>query len=108
MRAIAEDPKDPTTIRILFANKSVDDILLKEKLDEYAKNPKVKIYYTVDKAPEGWKGFEGYLTKDMIKETMPAPSKNTIICFSGPKPMNKLIGKLLKELSYEGDSMFKF
>jgi cytochrome-b5 reductase len=119
MRAIAEDAKDPTLVNILFANKSVDDILLKEELDHYAKNPKVKVYYTVDKVisvtfpkaikgPEGWKGFEGYVTKDMIKATMPAPGKDVIICFSGPKPMNKLLKKHLEEMGYSEGSIFKF
>ncbi len=49
MRAILDDPTDPTKLHLLFANRSEEDILMKEELDEAAKDPRIKVYYTVDK-----------------------------------------------------------
>ncbi len=108
MRHIADNPDDKTQVRILFANKSSDDILIQDLLDKYAKDPRVKVFYTLDKGPEGWKGFTGFITKEMLKETMPSPAKDVVICFSGPKPMNKMLQKQLEELGYDPECIFKF
>ena len=37
----------------------------------------------------------------MIKNTMPAPSKQTIVMFSGQGPMTDLIKMYLNEMGYE-------
>jgi len=33
----------------LFGNRSEDDILLKEELEQAAKDPRINVYFTVDK-----------------------------------------------------------
>ena len=52
MKAILDNPDDKTIVHLLIANKTVDDILMKKELDEAAKDPRFKIYYTVDKVIE--------------------------------------------------------
>jgi len=49
MKAILDNPDDKTIVHLLIANKTVDDILMKKELDEAAKDPRFKIYYTLDK-----------------------------------------------------------
>ena len=46
--ALLDDPTDRTNIHLLFANKSEADILMREELEEAAKDPRIKIHYTVD------------------------------------------------------------
>lgn len=59
------NPNDKTKITLIFANVSVNDILLKEELDKFAEKypDRFKVYYTVDKVSraEGktWKGEVG-------------------------------------------------
>ena len=63
---ILYNPEDKTKVSLLFANTSVDDILLKKELDKYAQKypDRFKVYYTVDKLAEKketstWKGEVG-------------------------------------------------
>ena len=36
-----------------------------------------KVWYTVDRAPEGWKYSTGFITEDMIRDHLPAASEHT-------------------------------
>ena len=51
---IIENPADKTKVSLIFANQSVNDILLKEQLDkrEQLHPDQLKIYYVVDKLEE--------------------------------------------------------
>lgn len=55
IRQITRDPKDETKVSLLFANQTEEDILLRDELEEVAKNnpDQVKIWYTVDRPTEG-------------------------------------------------------
>jgi cytochrome-b5 reductase len=62
------NPDDKTKVTLLFANTSLDDILLKQDLDKWAQKypDRFKIYYTVSKFADkkeqaSWKGETGYL-----------------------------------------------
>lgn len=62
---VLDNSDDQTKVILLYANVSVDDILLKKELDKMAqKNPhRLKVYYTVDKVNDkekgSWKGDVG-------------------------------------------------
>ena len=43
------------TVDILYANQTPEDILCQEELHVIEKDPRVRVWYTVDRAPEGWK-----------------------------------------------------
>lgn len=59
---------DKTEVDLIFANVTSQDILLKDDLDELAKQDKgFRVTYTLDKPPEKWDGEVGYVTPDMIK-----------------------------------------
>lgn len=55
IRQVTRDPKDETKLSLLFANQTEEDILLRDELEEAAKNhsDRVKIWYTVDRPTEG-------------------------------------------------------
>jgi cytochrome-b5 reductase len=98
---------------LIFANRSIDDILVKEELIAFEENYKdrFKLYLTVDVAPEekvGWKYGVGFVTQDMIKKNLPAPSPDTIILYCGPPPFETMMKKHLEELGYTDDMVFKF
>lgn len=80
---ILRNPDDKTEISFMFANKSVQDIILKKHIDELAaKHSNFKVYYVVDKAPMGgitWRGGTGHITENMAKKHLPAPSDDSLI-----------------------------
>jgi len=87
--AILKDPTDATTISLLYANQTEDDILVRNLLDGYAeKYPKrFKVWYTVDRPPERWKYSSGFITDTMMAEHLPPAGPDTLVLMCGPPPM---------------------
>lgn len=100
---LLEDPRDNTEIRLLYANNSPDEIILKNQLDALALvHPRFKVYYTVSEVPEGakWDGYTGFVTPEMLAETMPPPSDDHMVFVCGPPPMvNAISGSKAKDKS---------
>ena len=46
IKAVLRDPEDDTQLSLLYANQSPDDILLLDELQEMAKDPRFKVWYT--------------------------------------------------------------
>ena len=104
---------DETTHSLIFANRTTDDILIHNELTQLAENypEQFKAYFTVDVKPDkskNWKQGVGYVNKEMIKEKMPAPSPDTMILYCGPPGFTDMLTKVLKELGYTSDMLFKF
>ena len=58
---------DKTEIDLIFANVNKEDILLKEDLDQLAKEDKgFRIHYVLNNPPEKWDGGVGFVTPEMI------------------------------------------
>ena len=58
---------DKTEIDLIFANVNKEDILLKEDLDQLAKEDQgFRIHYVLNNPPEGWDGGVGFVTPEMI------------------------------------------
>ncbi|KAF9433348.1 NADH-cytochrome b5 reductase [Entomortierella beljakovae] len=117
INAIAKNPDDKTKVNLIFANVTEQDILLKERLDAIcAKRPQIKVYYVLNTPPEGWTGGVGFVTADMIKEHIPAPSGDIKVLLCGPPPMISAMSKITQELGYDKvnavsklrDQVFKF
>lgn len=106
IQKILDDPTDPTKIHVLFANKSEQDILMKEELQEAAKDPRIKIHYIIDTAPPEWKGFTGYITKEILEKVLPKPNDSQFLWSSGPQPMEKIVKEYLLDLGYSMERSF--
>ena len=88
--ALVADPESKVAIRILFANRTIEDILCKDLLDALEKDPRVEVWYTLDVQPEQeWKYSMGFINEEMIKGHLPSPSDSTRIFMCGPPPMIK-------------------
>lgn len=88
-------------ISLVFANKTVDDIILKDEFDRYAESrPNFKRYYVVDQAPPGWDMGIGRIDKEMMRASLPGPSDDTVIFLCGPPLMELDIRKRLLELGH--------
>ena len=65
--------------------------MLKEDLDQIAEShsDRFAVWYTVDKAPSGWKYSEGFINSEMIAAHLPSPGPGSLIIVCGPPPMIK-------------------
>lgn len=62
---------DKTQVDLIFANVNEEDILLREELDQLARDDKgFRVYYVLDNPPAGWTGGVGFVTADMIKVSL--------------------------------------
>lgn len=102
--AIVREPTDLTEVSLLFANVTEEDILLKEDIDALAeKYPNFKVHYVLNEAPKSgnWNGSLGFVTEDIIKAHLPAPSPDTKIFICGPPPMVSAMKKATLNVGYD-------
>lgn len=50
----------------------------------------------------------GFITKEMLKAHLPAPSPETLILYCGPPPFEKMMKQHLADLGYVEGMHFKF
>ncbi|KAI8808344.1 putative NADH-cytochrome b5 reductase 1 [Cladochytrium replicatum] len=118
IKAILANPNDKTTIKLMFANVTEQDIILRDEIDALvAKSEgRVDVLYVLDKPPAGWTGGSGFVSKEMISNFCPKPASNIKILLCGPLPMIKHVTNLCAELGYDkanaiskpGDMVYKF
>jgi cytochrome-b5 reductase len=111
LQAITSNPEDKTTMSLIYANQSEDDILVREHIEKLAAEfpDKVKFWYTVDRAQPGWKYSTGYINEDMIREHLPAAGPDTGIFMCGPPPMIKMACiPALEKVGHTENNYFSF
>lgn len=108
--AILKNPADKTKISLLFGNLTADDILLKDELEGFAaQHPdQLKIYHVLNNPPAGWTQGSGFITPELMKQHLPAPSDSNLILRCGPTPMNEAMKKNLEAMGYSQDMQFQF
>ena len=102
---------DHPEVSLVFGNRTVDDILLRDELEAFAKNhpDKFNLHFTVDVQPEGdWNGGVGFITEKMLKDHLPAPGFETLILYCGPPPFEKMMKQHLGKLGHQPTAQFKF
>ncbi|SPQ92978.1 NADH-cytochrome b5 reductase [Plasmodiophora brassicae] len=121
--ALTNCANDHTKFVLIFANKSKEDILLKDRLDRMSIlfRERFTLHYVVDKAEGEWEGDVGHVTKELIEKYLPGPDPKSQILVCGPPPMMKAIsgekakdfsqGELsgvLQSIGYSAENVFKF
>ncbi|RBA22528.1 cytochrome-b5 reductase [Fusarium proliferatum] len=103
IRAICEHDRDTTEISLIYANRTEQDILLREELDRFARRyPKnLKVYYMLDQPPADWKFGSGYVTRELMKERLPSPRVDSKVFLCGPPGMVNASKKALVDLGFE-------
>ena len=121
IRGILKDPEERTKITLVYGVNTDEDILLRDRFDEYEKQfpSRFKAFYTVSRPSEGSPLPKGYIDRDFLQKVMPESSaKDNMIFLCGPPPMEKAMlgnkgffggkGGLLDELGYAKDQVYKF
>ncbi|KAI6136185.1 hypothetical protein F5141DRAFT_14210 [Pisolithus sp. B1] len=124
LQHVLADKNNKTKFKLLFANISEVDILLRQQLDAMKKKypDTFDVVYVLDKPSEKWKGPSGYINSDVIKQHIAPPSlgEKVKVFVCGPPPqVSAIAGKkagrdqgelsgILKELGYTENQVYKF
>ncbi|KAI9037572.1 cytochrome b5 [Aspergillus affinis] len=118
IRAICEDETDTTEISLIYANRSEEDILLRDELDAFASScpGTLKIWYMLDHPPKNWRYGKGYVTPEVMRESLPGPSQDSKVMLCGPPGMVNAAKKGLVGLGFQApgavskmtDQLFSF
>jgi cytochrome-b5 reductase len=111
IRAVFRDPEDTTCLRLLLANQTEEDILIRQELEQIEKeNPdRFKIWYTVDRPAPGWTYSSGFINADMIEKALFPPSPDNLVLLCGPPPMiNFACTPNLDKLGYTQTMRYSF
>ena len=127
LAAILRDPEDTTKVRLLFANRTPDDILARDILDRLAaEHPdRFMLSLTVDKAPSKdeknvspsaaknfvpeWKGHVGFVNTAMATVSLCPASETGLCLMCGPPVMlEKACVPALHAMGYEDSNIFSF
>lgn len=110
-QAILKDPEDETEMYVVYANRTEDDILLREELDAWAKKyERFKVWYVVENGREGWEYSVGFITDTIMREHLPDGSDGSLALACGPPPMIKFaVQPNLLKMNYDTtDSLLVF
>mmetsp|Transcript_52673 Transcript_52673/g.118664 ORF Transcript_52673/g.118664 Transcript_52673/m.118664 type:complete len:284 (-) Transcript_52673:89-940(-) len=121
LHAILGTEDDTTQVSLLFGNKTQDDILSKQLLDDWASKSdgRLKVTHVLSQveADDYWGGLRGRINKDILKAHSVPPSENVLVMVCGPPGMyNELCGPrdqkeltgTLSEMGYSASQVFKF
>ncbi|CCU81251.1 unnamed protein product [Blumeria hordei] len=103
IRAVIRGRKtgDLTEIHLIFANVNNEDILLKDDLDDLARDDKgFNVHYVLNNPPENWKGGVGFVTPQMISDLLPKPANDMKLLLCGPPPMISAMKKASEGLGF--------
>lgn len=109
IHAILKNPADQTKVVLLFANQTEQDILLHEELERCAKDPRVKVWYTLDRPGNTWKYSTGFVSEQMLSEHFVPFTPATQVLMCGPPPMLKFACiPNLEKLGFTADHYLEF
>lgn len=82
-------PGDKTEIRVIDANKTEGDILMRNELKHFQDNSngQLKITHVLSHASDSWGGLKGHVDGDKIKENLFSPTDDSVTFLCGPPAM---------------------
>ncbi|TVU28696.1 hypothetical protein EJB05_20226, partial [Eragrostis curvula] len=89
---LRDQPDDDTEMHLVYANRTEDDMLLREEIDRFAAaHPaRLKVWYVVSKVarPEdGWEYGVGRVDEQVLREHLPLGDDETLALVCGPPAM---------------------
>lgn len=112
IQAILKDPEDDTEMYLVYANRTEDDILLRDELDSWAKeHERLKVWHVIQESiKEGWQYSVGFVTESILREHVPEGSDDTLALACGPPPMIQFaVQPNLEKMNYDiKDSLLVF
>jgi len=111
VREILKHPTDKTKIKLLFANQTEDDILLRDEIEDQAamSGNQFQFWYTLDRPGDDWKYSKGFVTDEMLSSHLFGASDDTLTLMCGPPPMvNYACIPALEKIGHKPDRFFAY
>lgn len=96
LRAVMQNPQDPTSCIVLDGNRLEEDILCRSELDSYvvSNNQKCGVVHTLTKPSHNWTGRRGRISEELLAE-FAAPEEESMVLLCGPGPLEKSARNIL-------------
>ncbi|KAL8737783.1 MAG: hypothetical protein Q9181_001346 [Wetmoreana brouardii] len=101
---ICKTEGDETEVRVIDANKTEGDILLKDEMEAFVQGSegRVQVTHVLSHPGEGWSGKRGHVGKEVVRENLFQPGKGSVVFLCGPPTMiQKAALPALTEWGYE-------
>ncbi|XP_021367380.1 cytochrome b5 reductase 4-like isoform X2 [Mizuhopecten yessoensis] len=98
-------------VKLMFFNKTEDDILWREHLDSISSQHEwFSVQYVLSEPGNSWTGPQGRIRLDLMEMFSPHPGgkSDTLICACGPTPFTKTVIQLAKDIGYGDDNLHAF
>lgn len=112
LNSIYKAREEGISVKMLYSNKTVDDVLCKELLDQIHQDEtasNISVAHTLTRhegdPPAGF--LKGRVNIEMLQSLgFPEPSEETLIMICGPAAFNKHVKELLTAAGYADDMIF--
>jgi ferredoxin-NADP reductase len=95
----AVDKKIDTDIVLIYGNRNEHDIPFKDDLKQMQQKAQhLKIVHVLDKPGEGWNGYRGFITKEIIAKEAPDYADRVFFVCGPPKMVEGMVGMLKNDL----------
>jgi cytochrome-b5 reductase len=108
---VLADPADTTSLSLIFANQTEEDIFLRDMLEALQREhpQRFRLHHTLDRPPPAWKYSSGFISEAMVRDHLPSPAHDTVVLMCGPPPMIKFACKPnLAKLGHAEDNQIEF
>ncbi|KAG9256137.1 uncharacterized protein F5Z01DRAFT_635090 [Emericellopsis atlantica] len=104
--------EDKTQLRVVDANKTESDILLRDELAQFERDSQgqLKITHVLSHPSDTWQGEKGHVNEEILQRCLFAPDKSNVAFLCGPSGLiQKAALPALRSWGYvEDDNMFGF
>ncbi|KAJ6120699.1 Eukaryotic molybdopterin oxidoreductase [Penicillium sp. IBT 18751x] len=109
LRAVMQDPQDPTACVVLDGNRLEEDILCKTELDAYVAvdSRKCTVVHTLTKGSEDWKGRRDRISEKLLMEHA-TPGEESMALLCGPEAMEKSVQTILLDQGWKESDLHVF
>ncbi|XP_010564041.1 PREDICTED: cytochrome b5 reductase 4 isoform X3 [Haliaeetus leucocephalus] len=99
------------TVRLIFFNKTEDDILWRNQLEQLAlKDERFEVQFILSQPAKDWVGKQGKISSSLLSECVKRSRKDSkvLICICGPTPFTEQGVQYLKDLGYSQEEIHTF
>ncbi|NXB10712.1 NB5R4 reductase, partial [Cnemophilus loriae] len=99
------------TVKLIFFNKTEDDILWRNQLEQLAlKDERFEVQFILSQPSKNWVGKQGKISSSLLSEFVKRSRRDSkvLICICGPAPFTEQGVQYLKDLGYSQEEIHTF
>ncbi|NXB66289.1 NB5R4 reductase, partial [Struthidea cinerea] len=99
------------TVKLIFFNKTEDDILWRNQLEQLAlKDERFEVQFILSQPTKDWVGKQGKISSSLLSEFVKRSRRDSkvLICICGPAPFTEQGVQYLKDLGYSQEEIHAF